>query len=89
MSKYSSIELCTRNSLGDREVELTYRNGWFRNLFNLPPIKRSFVSSEFIYWRHKETGLPVDPELWFEIEGALIEMQIHEIAIRAYTEKSE
>jgi len=55
--EYSSTGIFTSNEDGRtvQEVEITYRNGWIRNLRGLPERKETYVGRATV-WYNKDTS---------------------------------
>lgn len=70
MSKYKTITHVSKNEHGDEEIELVYRNGWFRTLFNLPEKRETYVANCYT-WRDKTTLKRADAFKQVEISDAI------------------
>ena len=77
MSKYIEITHSTSNEDGIYEIELAYRNGRFRALFNMLEVRKTYVSECGCKWVEKRTALEVSNEKNIEINQEIFNLNLN------------
>ena len=68
---YSTLKHTTKNEVGEHEVEIVYKNGLFRYLFNLPERKETYVSRGGVVWYSKGPAERASSSKSYEISNII------------------